>query len=317
MISMVKASIIITTYRRSDVLLRAIESCTSQTYKDIEIIVVDDNGLGSPFQQETEVLLHDLIKGLKIKYLPLDKNCGACYARNAGVAAAEGEYLFFLDDDDEFLPERVERQVAILDENPDLDGHTIGFIRKRNGVRVVASDGVPVIGDFISFLKNGNFYTPMLAIRRTSLVEMGGFRNIPRYQDMYLMYHLLSQDKVIGASDEALYICHEHRDEQISKRGVDATEVSLMVLKEFVKPYRSQISDEDWLQMRIRRMTLLASTYYSSNYFNRLKSIPLWIRIYKLSKDKVNISYVVKSLFPSAVIKKMEQIKHHMKIFCL
>lgn len=62
-------SVVIPTYARPTNLIRAIESVLNQTYSTIEIVVVDDNGLGTPYQEETERLLCDYILNNKIKYI--------------------------------------------------------------------------------------------------------------------------------------------------------------------------------------------------------------------------------------------------------
>ena len=93
-------SVIIPTYKRSKSLNRAIDSVLSQTYPNIEIIVVDDNGKGSKYQLETEKSLEKYIKTDKIKYIIHDVNRNGSAARNTGFKHSRGEYINFLDDDD-------------------------------------------------------------------------------------------------------------------------------------------------------------------------------------------------------------------------
>lgn len=107
-------SVIIPTYKRSDYLLQTIESVLNQTYSSIEIIVVDDNGFGTVFQKETYNKLKSLIVSNKIIYIPHDTNKNGSAARNTGFKASKGEYINFLDDDDELMPDKIEKQVHIL-----------------------------------------------------------------------------------------------------------------------------------------------------------------------------------------------------------
>ena len=93
-------SVIIPTYKRSKSLNRAIDSVLSQTYPNIEIIVVDDNGKGSKYQIETEKSLENYIKTDKIKYITHDVNRNGSAARNTGFKHSMGEYINFLDDGD-------------------------------------------------------------------------------------------------------------------------------------------------------------------------------------------------------------------------
>lgn len=101
-------SIIIPTHNRSEYVKRAIQSCLDQTYEDIEVIVVDDastdntEGVVTSFSDE------------RVTYVRNDENLGAPKTRNRGLDLARGEYINFLDDDDELLPEKVREQVALF-----------------------------------------------------------------------------------------------------------------------------------------------------------------------------------------------------------
>lgn len=119
-------SIVIPTYARPDNLCRAIDSVLAQTYSPIEILVVDDNGAGTPYQIETEALLAPYIEDDKIIYLKHDANKNGSAARNTGSRASHGDIIGYLDDDDVFLPNKVEEQVKRLEEahsqNPKVAG---------------------------------------------------------------------------------------------------------------------------------------------------------------------------------------------------
>lgn len=106
------ASIITPTYNRSHLLGRAIRSVLGQTFKDWEMIVVDDGST-----DDTEALVRSFMDS-RIKYICHETNRGAPVARNTGIKAAIGEYVGFLDSDDEWLPKKLELQVAVLSQNP-------------------------------------------------------------------------------------------------------------------------------------------------------------------------------------------------------
>ena len=117
-------SIIIPTYNRPHLLCEAIDSCLTQTYSNIEIIVVNDGGT-----KETENILKERYKnvvGIHTKYQVNDEkvikyfykeNGGVSSARNYGLKKASGEYINFLDDDDLLLPEKIELQVSFFKKN--------------------------------------------------------------------------------------------------------------------------------------------------------------------------------------------------------
>lgn len=104
-------SVIIPTYNRGSLILGAVNSVLNQTYRNIELLVVDDCSTDN-----TSQILENL-KDSRIKYIRLEKNSGACTARNKGIEYASGEFIAFNDSDDLWLPEKLERQLDFLKEN--------------------------------------------------------------------------------------------------------------------------------------------------------------------------------------------------------
>jgi len=102
-------SVIVPTYNRAHLLGRAIESVLNQTYKDFELIVVDDGST-----DDTEKVVGNF-KDERIRYISLEKNMGAGVARNRGIEASRGKYIAFQDSDDEWLAEKLEKQIKILE----------------------------------------------------------------------------------------------------------------------------------------------------------------------------------------------------------
>lgn len=139
---MCKVSVIIPTYSRPDNLLRAINSVLEQTYKEIEIIVVDDNGIGTPFQRETENRVRPLVNAGKITYIKHKENKNGSAARNSGLQICTGEYFTFLDDDDYMYPLKIEKQVKALLDNKGYDMVYCGY-EKRGDKNKVLSQCVP------------------------------------------------------------------------------------------------------------------------------------------------------------------------------
>ena len=120
-----RISVIITTYNRAKLLPRAVNSVLAQTYNDYEIIIVDDCS-----QDNTR----EVIRGFKdprIQVIRHETNRRSAAARNTGIAHARGEYITFLDDDDECTPTRLADQVSVLDANPNV-GVVYGWIEEIN-----------------------------------------------------------------------------------------------------------------------------------------------------------------------------------------
>jgi len=108
-----KISVIIPTYNRYKSLLHAIDSVKKQTYKNIEIIVINDNSTDSDYYSKkiNNVIIIHLNKNSKYIY----KYSSAGYVRNFGLKIATGKYIAFLDDDDYYLPNKIESQVKYLE----------------------------------------------------------------------------------------------------------------------------------------------------------------------------------------------------------
>ena len=107
-----KVSVIITTYNRADILSRAVRSVLSQTFTDYEIIIVDDCST-----DDTQEVI-GRFKDSRIRSFRHKRNRGASAARNTGIDNARGEYIAFLDDDDECTPNRLADSVSALDSKP-------------------------------------------------------------------------------------------------------------------------------------------------------------------------------------------------------
>lgn len=106
-------SVVIPSYNREATIERAVKSVLDQTYKDIEVIVVDDCSTDN-----TGKIVENMIKAdNRVRYYKLEKNSGACVARNKGIDLAQGEYIAFQDSDDEWLPKKLELQIDAMKEN--------------------------------------------------------------------------------------------------------------------------------------------------------------------------------------------------------
>ena len=101
-------SVIIPTHSGSQVICRAVDSVLSQTYPNIEVVVVDDNGKESEEQITTEKAMKKYASDDRVKYLAHDVSLHGSAARNTGVKHSSGEFIALLDDDDYFLPNNLE-----------------------------------------------------------------------------------------------------------------------------------------------------------------------------------------------------------------
>lgn len=107
-------SVIIPTYKGHQYVGKAIKSVQNQTYSNIEIIVVDDNGVGTDEQKRTQSVVEEFFKDKRIRYITHEVNKNGSAARNTGFRNSRGEYIALLDDDDEYLPNKIEMEVNEL-----------------------------------------------------------------------------------------------------------------------------------------------------------------------------------------------------------
>ena len=109
-----QVSVVAPAFERREVLPRALDSVVAQTYGDWELIVVDDGSTDGT----AEMVKQDYPD----VHLVVQENHGVSAARNAGIAQARGEWIAFLDSDDAWLPEKLERQMKALEAHP---GHRL------------------------------------------------------------------------------------------------------------------------------------------------------------------------------------------------
>ena len=166
-------SIIIPTYNRAHTIERALQSVMGQTLQDFEILIVDDASTDST----TAVI--DKFADPRIRYFRHDKNLFAGAARNTGMKAATGKYIAFLDSDDAWLPEKLERQVELL-EGVDKDcgcSYTGALINAESGLLKNATYKPAWHGDALQAYLLGKFtiWTPTFLFRRELLQQVDPF----------------------------------------------------------------------------------------------------------------------------------------------
>ena len=192
-------SVVIPTYKRSDMLKRAIDSVLGQTYNKVECIVVNDNTPGDEFSQILYKLIEKYKNDMRFHFLEQEVHKNGAAARNVGIRAARGEYIAFLDDDDFWDHKKLEIQISVID-NLSGEWGAVGCLMKYHKNNKVVAANHPY--------KDGNvFYgvltrsvglgTGSLLIRRNALDDTGYFdENLRRFQDPQLFSCLTEKYKV-------------------------------------------------------------------------------------------------------------------------
>ncbi|WP_245180502.1 glycosyltransferase family 2 protein [Haloarcula amylovorans] len=212
-----RVSVVIPAYNREALIGRAIDSALAQTVDAIEVLVVDD---GSADGTERVVTGFD---DSRVRYLAHETNRGVSAARNTGVEAASGEYVAFLDSDDEWLPRKLDRQLALLDSRGEgwvgaycdvvtADRSTAGRLAAAVSESVFRSKAPREGGRELaeSLLSMQVFMGPgsTLLAKRDALRGTGGFdEGLSIYEDWDLVLRLLAAGRVAYV-DEALAVTH-------------------------------------------------------------------------------------------------------------
>lgn len=194
-------SVVIPTFNRPfEVLERAIQSVQSQTYSNIEVIVVDDNGDKQPALSET--IKNGLEKCRGVIYIRHDVNKGACAARNTGILHSHGTFVAFLDDDDFWDREKIEKQVENFDEDVGLVYCGISFFFEK-GNKTINKRAVTKKHPVKSLLfKNYIGTTSCGVVRKSVALSVGGFdTGLKSGQDLDFWIRVASVSKIKEVPD--------------------------------------------------------------------------------------------------------------------
>jgi glycosyltransferase involved in cell wall biosynthesis len=280
-------SVIIPSYNREQVIERAVRSVMAQTCGDIEIIVVDDGSTDGTSSLVAALAEQDQ----RIRYLQHHTNLGAQAARNTGIRAAQGEWIAFLDSDDEWLPQRLELELSLA---------------HKRGVAVVYSECYVKNGYnnelklFCTKPKSGDIYRDLLEypgptfqgflVKKECLERIGYLdETITSYQEWDTAIQLARYYE-FGFVETPLFIYHRHEDETISKdmkRDADGW-------AKIVEKHRKEIlkvAGKDALKQHYR---ILANKYYLLGEFGL--SSKYYFELSKLSSGFRKIYYTSQSL---------------------
>jgi glycosyltransferase involved in cell wall biosynthesis len=263
-------SVIIPTYNRGELILRAINSVLIQSYQNFELIVIDDGST-----DKTEDLLAPLVKSEKIKY-SRQENRGVSSARNTGVGLAKGELISFLDSDDEWLTDKLQHQISFLEKNSHL---RIAYTEEfwiRNGKRVNQKTSHKKSGGWIfSFCVGQCLIGPSSVIMEKKLfTEMNGFDENFIVCEDYDLWLKISSLYEIGFIKTPLITKHGGHNDQLSTKFVAMDFWRIKALSNILDS-RSLKSDEiNCVKESIRhRATILLQGYLKHQNMENYKIV--------------------------------------------
>ena len=220
-------SVVIPTYNREKLIVKSIKSVLAQTYKNIEVIVVDDCS-----KDNTEKKVK-AIKDKRLKYIKLEKNSGACTARNIGIEKAKGEYIAFQDSDDIFYKEKLEEQLNNMKKNDsDLDFcrlkvHVDGNIYDFPGIE--EEKKIKKYG-LLNQLCEGNLISTQTILVKSEVLENIMFDPLlPRFQDYDFVLQVADKYKITHTNKFLVDVYR--RDDSISKSDEKLKKACLIMLQ--------------------------------------------------------------------------------------
>lgn len=212
---MKSVSVIIPSFNRPEKTIIAVESVLAQTYKQFELIVIDD---GSNERLKADELFKNNNSNINCKIFRNEVNAGVSYSRNRGVENASGEWIAFLDSDDEWLPKKLEKQMRWIDNNQDCKICQTREIWIRDGARVNPPKGYEKVGGeiFELSLKRCMITPSSVMIKKELYNYYKGFNeSLPACEDYDLWLKICAKES-IGLIDEQLLIRYGGHEDQLS-----------------------------------------------------------------------------------------------------
>lgn len=243
---MAKVSVVITTKNRHAVLKNAIQSVLSQTVKDVECIVVDDASV-----DETQSIYE---RDSRIRYVRIEtgNSRGGNYARNQGLAVATGDVVSFLDDDDVWLPTKLEKQLQLLNEHPE----SVIFCGRK--FKKVSSEGEKIKIGIPSAKFSGNISrlirttyvtsTSCLLFPKRLLEKVGNFDEKLTFWQEYELTIRLAQIAEFYFVPEVLVICMDEVNDKarVSNKVLNWKENTSYIRKKHYELYDELSFMENW-----------------------------------------------------------------------
>ena len=281
-----KVSVIIPTYNRADLLPRAVNSVLSQTYDDYEIIIVDDHS--SDNTQDAIAKFSDP----RIRSIRHRTNRRQSAAINTGISNARGEYIAFLDDDDEWLPTKLEGQVAILDSSSANIGLIYCWMDMTEGSTGNISPAARGVseGNIFDDTLALNIPGPTVTLMVRSLVarNVGGFdENLSRYNDADFICRVTQRCHVSVFPEVAVMSHFDHEHEQM---GHDTSQ-NLAAAADFIRAHTLRFADELDRRPRIRATLLRRLAGVEMMRGNRRAGITALVSALKL--DPLGVSQAI------------------------
>lgn len=295
-------SVVIPTHNRSTLLSRALESVLNQTFKDVEIIIVSDGSTDN-----TDEIVGDYQKKHgNIKFIEINPGKGANNARNKGIEASKGDYIAFLDDDDEWEPEKLEYQMNVFnsDDSVGLVYTGIKVIYVKEDITYYSMSGYK--GDLSKeiLLKNVIGATPSVMVRKAVLEKSGYFDyDMPAKQD-YDLWIRICQISKVGFVDKPLVNYYNYSGEKQISLSTEKHEKAIEIIDSKYQDLFNRLSDSEVKTQRSNYNISIANIALRNN--NKRLGLKYSFKAFKSKPNLKNCVYLLSIPIPFKVLLKIK-----------
>ncbi|OGZ34760.1 MAG: hypothetical protein A2174_02340 [Candidatus Portnoybacteria bacterium RBG_13_41_18] len=249
---MPQVTIIIPTFARPELLWRATESVLNQSFQDFEIIIVDD------CREQSVENIAASFKESRIRYIRHEKNQGGAAARNTGIKNARGEFIAFLDDDDEWLPNKLKAQMKEFEKTGDEVGFCFTAIEGVNEIKSETSDIPDGVADYyeLALKRFKGFLTSSLIVKKKVFEDVGYFdEKFPSHQEADLIIRIAKKYKGLGINEPLVrmnMMNHEQIGTSLSRRIAGREMILQKYFDEYMKYPEIMAKHYFWLAIMYR-----------------------------------------------------------------
>ncbi|TDT67877.1 GT2 family glycosyltransferase [Hypnocyclicus thermotrophus] len=252
-----KVSIVIPTYKRADYLERLLLSIKKQSFKDYEIIIIDDN---SPNYNEYKIVIDKYSNQFnEFRFLRNKKNRGAPYSRNRGISQAKYDFIALVDDDDEWFPTKLENQIEIFKSSNKKTGIVYTWTKIFQGKELVG-EYTPTKEGYLmeEILKECFIPSPSIMLKKKALIEAGLFdEKMPSCQDWDMWTRIISCGYECRVVKKFETIYHKHNRETIGKSKKTLKGYKLYYRKHwklFAKKLKNELTLKNFVKYFLRML---------------------------------------------------------------
>lgn len=263
-------SVIIATYKRDSSLFNALKSLEEQTYKDFEVVIIDDNAC-EEWNRKVGAVVSDFKHNLKINYIQNESNLGSAKARNIGILASRGDYITFLDDDDLYYPNKIMNQLnKMIETDADYslsnlslynEDESLSDNRKRDYLVTNESSNL-----LLCHLKYHMTGTDTMMFKKEYILSFGGFEEIDVGDEFYLMMKAIQNGgKFIycNCCDVKAYVHTGNGGLSSGRQKIDGEKR----LYQFKKKFFSEMNLKDKRYIMMRHFAVLAYAFKRGGRF--------------------------------------------------